>query len=372
MISNMPVLFMLAVCLIAGAVAGSVDDNTINSAENKANVQENLFLNILVIGDTRNDVIQTLNHKHNSVYMNIIEALTAGREEFNNKESLHVFIDLMMAVSKHEGPHTILLVATPGEPFHSQLLAQIKHFKALLGEEFIKKWCILMVPYLNLNQQENSRTEEIILEQNNGLRDLIAECSERVVYIDVKTTVKEMIQNQVDQLIQMVLIHQIQISGRRFFKDFLNKAVLERCKLDMAEIVDQLQGIDSGDFETDLENLKKLQQDSTRLLTEILKHDNETGVFRDVIKDVRLLKMQIYEHLNEIQDEFIIYLEEELAEERRITLEEKKQMLDERAELSQRRSTDKGFVGGALAVVGVAVMVVYSVAKFFLGYFFNF
>ncbi|XP_059146649.1 uncharacterized protein LOC131934605 [Physella acuta] len=241
----------------------------------------------------------------NGRVIKVVDGPGVGDTDLSQENGVKLVLDTMkFAIAANpEGYHAFLLVVRFGGRFTEEDMQTIRVLKACFGEDFVSKFCILVVTCGDLFDPEETETnsfDEWWRLQTGVFRELVKECGHRVVLFDNKTKDENKLNYQQSILIQMV--DELRTLGTRYSdqhfrmaKDTRNRLLVES-KLPMIRedsmretslIIQQLAKIQLDEPEKQLADLHELKKRADVLLKSIQENDKGTGALSALIQNAR-------------------------------------------------------------------------------------
>ncbi|CAL1530360.1 unnamed protein product [Lymnaea stagnalis] len=238
----------------------------------------------------------------NGRIIKVVDGPGIGDTDLNKEDALTLVIDAMNCAiaANPKGYHAFLLVVRFGGRFTDEDVQTIYVLKQIFGEDFVKKFCILVVT--SVGQYDPSETGvtsvvDWLFSQNGSFKTLLEECQNRVVLFENKSKDEAKKASQVDELIEMV--DQLSILGLRYTDDHFQMAQLKREKLiveaklpliqeesmkEASLIIQQLGNFQLNEPEKQMQFLEGLKTRADTLLKSIKDQDKGTGALIALIK----------------------------------------------------------------------------------------
>ncbi|KAI8761461.1 GTPase IMAP family member 6 [Biomphalaria glabrata] len=236
----------------------------------------------------------------------------------NTEQSTKLVMEKMTyAISANPaGFHAFLLVVKFGGRFTEEDTDTIDFLKKIFGESFVKDYCILVLTCGDIFQKESEETGQTFDEwcnmQTGIFRELLQECSWRVVLFDNKTHNKEIKKSQIKSLFKMV--DRLSFHGHRYTDENFKKAQSARERLmieskkpmirqeTMTETSLIMQKMHNvlliEEPKKCLQQLKDLLERTTLVYDNLKSQDKGTGALHDLVKTVESLKTTIQNEIS--------------------------------------------------------------------------
>ncbi|XP_059159806.1 GTPase IMAP family member 9-like [Physella acuta] len=241
----------------------------------------------------------------NGRVIKVVDGPGVGDTDLNQENGVQLVLDTMkFAIAANpEGYHAFLLVVRFGGRFTEEDRQTIRVLKACFGDDFVSKFCILVVTCgdnFDPEETETNSFDEWWRLQTGVFRELVKECGHRVVLFDNKTKDENKLNYQQSILIQMV--DGLSALGIRYSDDHFKLAQVTRnrhlleSKLPMIRedsmretslIIQQLAKIQLDEPEKQLADLHELKKRADVLLKSIQENDKGTGALSALIKNAR-------------------------------------------------------------------------------------
>ncbi|CAL1530033.1 unnamed protein product, partial [Lymnaea stagnalis] len=252
---------------------------------------------------------------YNGRIIKVVDGPGIGDTDLTKDDALTLVINAMnhAIAANPKGYHAFLLVLRFGGRFTEEDVQTIHVLKQIFGEEFVNKFCILVVTRVGDYDPAETGIGSLVdwlFEQEDAFKLLLEECRNRVVLFENKSKDEAVMRSQIDKLIKMV--DQLSILGLRYTDDHFKMAqhkrekILVEAKMPLIQeesmkeaslIIQQLGNIQLGEPEKQLKLLEGLQARAENLLDSIKKQDKGTGALRAIITNsqdiVRCIKHQV-------------------------------------------------------------------------------
>ncbi|KAH9505584.1 Immune-associated nucleotide-binding protein 9 [Bulinus truncatus] len=250
--------------------------------------------------------------KLNGRVIKVVDVPGVGDTNMNEEEAQKFVVEnLSYAISINpNGYHAILLVMKYGERFTKENRETIEFLKKVFGENFISKYCILVMTHGDLLDSEVI-FEEWIKKQKGDLANLVKECGNRFVLFDNRTEVKEKKESQRNELLDIVnaLIFQNCRYTNEHFKlaqsardammlDSKKQIIEDETMTKAGQILTKFQSIQvSVEYNDNIVSLEKLLSSASELLKNLQKKDMNTGVLQDMLRHVESVESAIKDEI---------------------------------------------------------------------------
>ncbi|CAL1539740.1 unnamed protein product, partial [Lymnaea stagnalis] len=237
--------------------------------------------------------------------------------------------------SNPSGYHAILFVIRYSVRYTKEEVDTVKKLKQILGDDFIRNHCILV-----LTCGDNFESDPVIEEENltfnqwvcrqqePHFRDLVAECGSRVLLFDNRTKDEAKKIQQITTLIQT--IDALNANGLRYTNREFQEAERERERLvtllggrpylkeehlkELGIITFSLSKIQM--VPQDLDDLQKLRRRATNLYSKIKEDDKDTGVLNSTMRTVSNVVSGIDQQIEKLKLSIIKRKQEEIQQRR--------------------------------------------------------
>ncbi|XP_059161565.1 uncharacterized protein LOC131944771 [Physella acuta] len=241
----------------------------------------------------------------NGRVIKVVDGPGVGDTDLNEENGVKLVLDTMkLAIAANpEGYHAFLLVVRFGGRFTKEDRQTIRVLKACFGDDFVSKFCILVVTCGDNFDPEETGTnsfDEWWRQQTGVFRELVKECGNRVVLFDNKTKDENKLNYQQSILIQMVdglsalgirysdkHFEMAQITRNRLLVESKLPMIREDSMRETSLIIQQLAKIQLDEPEKQLADLHELKKRADVLLKSIQENDKGTGALSAMIKNAR-------------------------------------------------------------------------------------
>ncbi|KAH9524054.1 hypothetical protein Btru_048014 [Bulinus truncatus] len=196
------------------------------------------------------------------------------------------------------GYHAFLLVVKYADRFTKESRLTIEVLKKVFVENFVKKFCILVMTCGD-QFESNASFRDWLDKEKGDLVDLVKECDNRVILYDNKTEEKGKKDGQLDALLDMVQMLALrngrytneQFELEKLSRDALllepKKVIIEEESMKEASLIlEKRQNINN---QVNTEGLDRLTNRTNALLDRLKEQDKNTGVLQDLITYVQSL-----------------------------------------------------------------------------------
>ncbi|XP_055869837.1 GTPase IMAP family member 9-like isoform X3 [Biomphalaria glabrata] len=214
------------------------------------------------------------------------------------------------------GYDAILIVADIAR-FTEEDREVMRLLKSTFGEDFIEKFCILIVTHAdNYDPEENGKSlEDWCHDQTGSFYDIKKECLSRVVYFFNKTKEDKIKKEQVDRLFQFV--DQIHSKHGRYDKDYFEAArcVREHLQVKLKEPLlmeeterkirlrmQELRELDESNEQQARQKLDAMKQEIAAVLEDVNTEDQGTDALANVKCFVQRFLHQIDDKVDNLND----------------------------------------------------------------------
>uniref|UniRef100_A0A2C9JS78 AIG1-type G domain-containing protein n=1 Tax=Biomphalaria glabrata TaxID=6526 RepID=A0A2C9JS78_BIOGL len=217
-----------------------------------------------------------------------------------------------------EGYHAFLLVVRFGGRFTKEDVQTIDVLKGIFGDEFVQKYCILVVTCGDNFDPEETGTECFYTwcnQQSGVFKTLVKECNNRVILFDNRT---KDLSKQTDQLNRLIsMVNSISAMGLRYSHEHFKAAQRNRDRLmvesvvplikeeslrETSLIIQQLSRVQLDDPEKQLKTLDDLLKRVDLLLQNITEQDKNTGALKVVIQNVQHVKQCVVDQISNVNE----------------------------------------------------------------------
>ncbi|CAL1532623.1 unnamed protein product [Lymnaea stagnalis] len=285
----------------------------------------------------------------------VVDGPGVGDTDLSNDDALQLVIRAMsQAIAANpQGYHAFLLVVRFGGRFTREDQQTIEVLKAIFGEAFVKKHCILVVTCGdNFDPGENECASFMSWcnAQVGVFKSLVDECGKRVVLFDNRTKDEDTIDGQIDELLKLVDgISKLGNGYNRYTDEHFamarqkRDAIVVASKLPVIQqdtmkegslIIQQLSNVDLREPQSRLNALEGLRQRADNLVKSVIDQDKSTGALKDIIANAKHTRATVEEHIRtttsamELQEK----TRQHKAEMERLREEKQRQMMANEAE----------------------------------------
>ena len=252
-----------------------------------------------------------------SCFVQVVDGPGVCDTRLDNKDAVMLVIRAMeqAMVTNPRGYHAFLLVVRYGVRFTAEDKDTIVILKQIFGEDFVRRFCILVMSCGDNFERDAEESGEIFEHwctmQIGVFQDLLRECSNRVVLFD-NITKDEAKQNfQIDNL--LALVRGLQAQGHRYTDENFerergvrNRAMVESRNPVMREeilqetslILQKLSLLKSANITDQVPHLKQLIARCNELIEAVKKEDEGTGVFQDLMGSLNSVRESVSAHLD--------------------------------------------------------------------------
>ncbi|KAH9523829.1 hypothetical protein Btru_047138 [Bulinus truncatus] len=236
----------------------------------------------------------------NGARVKVVDCPGVGDLRMNIVEDIkHLLSVLSDSISlSPQGYHAFLLVVKYGTKFTVQDKVAVVNLKKIFGQNFFKKFCIIVMTYGDEFEQETrTNFNQWVDEQvNEVFQELVNECNKRILLFDNKSTDVEKNKKQLNQLLSFVEI--LKKSNNRHSGEHFTRSVL-MAEYELKILEDEILNeaclvllrlndiLENPIFEIQLLLLKTLQERAHVLCNTITQSDNGTGVLHLLSQHVR-------------------------------------------------------------------------------------
>ncbi|CAL1533397.1 unnamed protein product [Lymnaea stagnalis] len=266
----------------------------------------------------------------------------------SEKSTDHIMKSMEYAIKINpEGYHAFLLVVKYGNRLTDEESNAIKFLRTIFGEDFVKKFCIIIMTCGDNFERDNRKKNITFLEwcenEKGEFQELLKECSRRIILFDSVTENKDKQYKQVAQLLKTV--DNLASSGKRYSDANFEAAKTARDKLmieskepmirketmrETSLILDKLSKIiNYKDLNETMITLNALLDRATALFESTKKQDKGTGALHQLLITINDIINQIKKDI-ELVNTKAIYIEKNKEKERKHNIE--LQMIKEEAE----------------------------------------
>ncbi|CAL1534694.1 unnamed protein product [Lymnaea stagnalis] len=183
------------------------------SAVGNSILKRNAFISKFSTSSVTTDVVCEIG-EHNGRKIKVIDGPGFGDNFMSTESDINL---LKKAISANpSGYHAVLLVFRYGVRFTVQDEDTIRNLKNILGENFIKSFCILVMTCGDLFDIDDLglTSEQLCSKANRNFQTILRECCDRIIWFDNKTKDEDKRNKQTSELIKMV--DQLNPSGHRY------------------------------------------------------------------------------------------------------------------------------------------------------------
>ncbi|XP_059144791.1 GTPase IMAP family member 9-like [Physella acuta] len=275
--------------------------------------------------------------------LTVVDGPGVGDTDLSQEEDCHACIrEFTKAISLHtEGYNAFLLVVRYGERFTHEDEQAVQLLKSIFGEDFVRKWCILIMTHGgDFDEEENGTNFKGWCQQQTGsFRFLFKECQKRIILFENKTKDEQVKKDQMNQLIDMVkMISDLPYVDANFKKAQKKRDSLlvelklpvlqERCWREASIITQHLTRIQFNDLDAQLTSLTELKTRAQTLLADIKEQDKNTGTLKGVIQTAEKI-------CQNVDTQIAATLEVRRKQQERKQWEQEKEKLEEQCRLQQ-------------------------------------
>lgn len=312
-------------------------------------------------------VIQADYSKINGLIIKVVDGPGVGDTDLDDEGALNLVIGSMkeaIAINP-EGYHAFLLVHRYGGRFTKEDIQTVKMLKGIFGENFVERFCILLVTCGDTYDPEETETSSFsdwCSKQTGVFKCLLEECQGRVVLFNNRTRDEAVLREQRENLLRMV--DRLSHLGLRYSDDHFKAAQRERDRIlveakvpmireeimsETSLIIQELGQIQLNNPEQQMEKLNGLKARADALFRSVQEQDMDTGALRAIAENVR--------HVSESVDEQMKYTERAIEEEenRRRLREQMEQLRAEREQqVAQSRKEEQERLEAEIARIRMA------------------
>lgn len=291
--------------------------------------------------------------------LKVVDGPGMGDTDLSGDKGLKLVIECMRdaIASNTNGYHAFLLVVRFGGRFTIEDQQTIVLLKGIFGEDFIRKYCILLVTCGDNFDPEEAETDSFemwYLNQTGYFKFLVEECQGRVLLFDNRTKDEAKKNAQIDRLLEMV--DSISNNGQRYTHEEFQNAQKHRERIELESklpiikdeqwresslILQQLTAIKFEDFDCQLSRLHKLRERAKTLLEAFLQLDNNTGALTEVLKNAREILGTVDEQIVKTQEAKETNKKKERLKEEIERLREERQRSSRQQEEERKRESEK-------------------------------
>ncbi|XP_059160766.1 GTPase IMAP family member 9-like [Physella acuta] len=267
-------------------------------------------------------------------------------------------------IANPDGYHAFLVVVKFGTRFTKDEQKAIQILKGILGEDFLRNYGIIIMTNgddFKREQDKNNLTLANFCEEEEGpFKELLNECSNRIVVFDNVTKNVDEKYEQVKNLVEMVDC--LPSRGTRYTNGLFEKASLQRkhmyitSKLPMIqkEIFEAqsliLDEIKNSDFEQNerkkVDLLSQLFPRIDVIINDLTKKDQGTGALKELLDNVKKTRNDVtnkIKHAKQIieENEKMKALEEKIKRESEEMIEKKTQKLKKERDAVQKQMKEE-------------------------------
>ncbi|XP_059159816.1 uncharacterized protein LOC131943632 [Physella acuta] len=151
--------------------------------------------------------------EHNGRPLKVVDGLTVCDTRLDRERSVEQLTEAakLALAANPEGYHAFLLVLKYGNRFTREEKDAVDALKNVLGENFLRKYCILIMTCGDIFKEEQRGTidkrttfPQWCEKQDGAFKELLEECDNRLILFDNSTQVEQDIAKQIDALINKV------------------------------------------------------------------------------------------------------------------------------------------------------------------------
>ncbi|CAL1533417.1 unnamed protein product [Lymnaea stagnalis] len=290
----------------------------------------------------------------------VVDGPGVGDTDMNEEDALKLVIDtVQQAIAANpDGYHAFLLVVRFGGRFTKEDSQTIKLLKGVFGDDFVSKYCILVVTCGdNYDPEETGYDlfEDWCRFQSGVFKELVVECNNRVILFDNRTKNEAKLTEQHNRLLSLVdglSALGLRYSGKQFqlaqkqrdrlLVDARVPMIREESFRETSLILQQLGQVQMEEPEKQIPQLEEMKERIEAVRTSIMNEDKSTGALNSVIKNVENIKTCVTDQLTNAHSAIEIKQRQEKQKQKierlRVEREEKQRALDEeqRKELEER------------------------------------
>ncbi|KAK6961738.1 GIMAP protein [Biomphalaria glabrata] len=237
--------------------------------------------------------------------------------------------EIEQAILLSPNGYDAILIVTDIARFTEEDREVMRLLKSTFGEDFIEKFCILIVTHAdNYDPEENGKSlEDWCHDQTGSFYDIKKECLSRVVYFFNKTKEDKIKKEQVDRLFQFV--DQIHSKHGRYDKDYFEAArcVREHLQVKLKEPLlmeeterkirlrmQELRELDESDEQQAMQKLDAMKLEIAAVLEDVNIADQGTDALANVKCFVQRFLHQIDDRMDNLNDSLNIKEEKKKLE----------------------------------------------------------
>ncbi|KAK6961614.1 GTPase IMAP family member 1 [Biomphalaria glabrata] len=255
--------------------------------------------------------------------VSVFDAPGVGDTDGDVTESNARVLDALTAAisANPDGYHAFLLVLRFGERFKKEDAETIAFLKKIFGEDFVRKFCILVMTFGDHFEKDNQGEsfQEWLSKQKGHLEELVKECNNRVVLFDNKTTDELKQERQLQELFSFV--EDLVLENCRYTNTLFDLAKSTRNKILMeSNIIFYEQQYNAILLNlTTIQQEEKLKVDTTLLnamlqncqdaLQDLIKENSENGCLTELIDQFKCLEETLNIEIN-VRNRFLAYKRE--------------------------------------------------------------
>ncbi|XP_059160719.1 GTPase IMAP family member 7-like [Physella acuta] len=267
-------------------------------------------------------------------------------------------------IANPDGYHAFLVVVKFGTRFTEDEQKAIQILKGILGEDFLRNYGIIILSNgddFKREQDENNLTLANFCEEEEGpFKELLNECSNRIVVFDNVTKKSDEKNEQVKNLVKMVDC--LPSRGTRYTNGLFEKAALERKRMYITSKLPMIQKetfeaqslildeIKNSDFERNerkkVDLLSQLFPRIDVIINDLTKKDQGTGALKELLDNVKKTRNDVtnkIKHAKQIieENEKMKALEEKIKKEAEQAILQKTQQLEKEREAGRKQMEEE-------------------------------